>query len=104
MCGEGVHGLSGLRLWESSSRSSVDLVIADENKRSGTSIRYWFRILDVEERGVISEQCVRLFYKSQVGEGGGCDADGATEGVRLSRAGLWNLLDDHVSVRMSDDV
>ena len=35
MCGEGFHGLSGLRLWELSSRSSVDLVIADENKPIG---------------------------------------------------------------------
>lgn len=103
MYGEGFHGLSGLRLWELSSRSSVDLVIADENKRSGTSIRYWFHVLDVEERGVISEQCVRLFYKSQVDEEGGFDTDGTTEGVRLSRVGLWNLLDDNVSVRMSDD-
>ena len=34
---------------------------------------------------------------------GGFDTDGTTEGVRLSRVGLWNLLDDHVSVRMSDD-
>ncbi|KAK8818587.1 hypothetical protein WA538_003900, partial [Blastocystis sp. DL] len=47
-------------------RDFVYLVIADENKRSGTSIRYWFHVLDVEERGVISEQCVRLFYKSQM--------------------------------------
>ena len=70
MCGEGLHGLSGLCLLGCGCRDSEGLVIADENKRSVTSIRYWFRVLDVEDRGVLSEQCIRLFYNSQVGERG----------------------------------
>ncbi|KNB43955.1 serine threonine-protein phosphatase [Blastocystis sp. subtype 4] len=41
------------------------LLIADENKRSPTSIRYWFRILDLQESGRIDDSCIRMFYESQ---------------------------------------
>lgn len=45
---------------------SVDLLLADQNKRAPEAIRYWFRVLDLNCTGVVDEECVRAFFLSQV--------------------------------------
>ena len=42
------------------------MVIADENKRSAAALRYWFRILDLQNTGRIGEPEIHAFYNSQV--------------------------------------
>ena len=42
-------------------------MLADVGKRCTAAKRYWFRVLDLDATGIITEDIVRQFYDSQVG-------------------------------------
>ena len=55
--------------WREGLMSYYDFVwflISEEDKRSETSIEYWFRILDVDGDGVLSMFELEYFYNEQI--------------------------------------
>ena len=44
-------------------RTYLDFVLAMENRREPQSIQYFFRILDINQKGYLDSFCLHYFFK-----------------------------------------